>query len=175
MTPVSKISGVGPALARRLTEAGFDTAEAVAATTPQALSAAQGIGGARAPAIIAAAQQLLNTTTPAPGATKPAPAKRAATRRPTRRATAPKPAPAAKPKPAAAPKPAADQNVTEIIEEKAQKAAEKIDALQAEFSKAKTKVKEKLKKEKKKADKKKDKKSGKKKKDKKKKGKKAKG
>ncbi|MEY8839720.1 helix-hairpin-helix domain-containing protein, partial [Cribrihabitans sp. XS_ASV171] len=56
MTPVSKIRGVGPVLARLLAAHGFDTAEAIAATTPEALAAVPRIGVARAPALIAAAR-----------------------------------------------------------------------------------------------------------------------
>lgn len=59
MTEVGKVTGIGPALATSLAAAGFATAEALAAATPERVSVIPGIGRQRATRLIAAAKALL--------------------------------------------------------------------------------------------------------------------
>jgi len=81
MTHVTRITGVGPAMAARLAQKGFSTAEDLAAATPAALQVVSGIGPTTAPRLIAAARALTapvdvpaEPTRPAKADTTPAPA-----------------------------------------------------------------------------------------------------
>ncbi len=56
---LTTLSGVGPTIAKRLTEAGFTTLESIALTSPAELSAAAGIPMSTASKIIASARKIL--------------------------------------------------------------------------------------------------------------------
>jgi hypothetical protein len=70
-TDLTKISGIGANSAKALTEAGFDTIEAIAKTTPAALGKVSGFGPKRAERVIASAKELTQDAKPA--AAKPTP------------------------------------------------------------------------------------------------------
>ncbi|MEM2143868.1 MAG: DNA repair and recombination protein RadA [Candidatus Jordarchaeaceae archaeon] len=59
-TQLEDLPGVGPAIAKKLSEAGFRSPEAVAVATPKELAAAADIGEATATRIIEAAREMLN-------------------------------------------------------------------------------------------------------------------
>ena len=90
MAKLTDITGIGPALAGRLTDAGITTVDAVAKATPAALAEVQGLSAASARLVIADARKVAR----AAGAA--APAKKA----PAKKAPAKKKAPAAKKAPA---------------------------------------------------------------------------
>ena len=56
---LTTLEGVGPTIAKRLSEAGFTTLESIALTSPAELSAAAGIPASAATKIIAAARKIL--------------------------------------------------------------------------------------------------------------------
>lgn len=73
-TPLVHIPGVGPATARALRAAGFDTAESIAGANVGALTTVPGIGLVRAEMIHTSAQRLLSgAVMPAPGPVAAAP------------------------------------------------------------------------------------------------------
>ncbi|SDC92818.1 helix-hairpin-helix domain-containing protein [Ruegeria marina] len=145
MTSLSDIQGVGPALARLLSEHGYSDAESVAATTVETLMQIPGIGASRAAMIVAAAQALV---TPA-GGKKPAvsrtPSQRRAptARAPRAKAARPAPVKPAKPVPVA-------RSETEIALADAAALAEMSDTDAKAGKKAKAAAKEAKAKEKKK-------------------------
>jgi len=57
---LTKISGIGANAAKLLEEAGFATIEAIATSTPEAISKVKGFGDARAERVIASAKELTN-------------------------------------------------------------------------------------------------------------------
>ena len=59
---ISELPGIGPSTAKKLTEAGYNTIEAIAVTTPQELSAVTGIPLNTAQRIIKAAREALHIT-----------------------------------------------------------------------------------------------------------------
>ncbi|MFH1984334.1 MAG: helix-hairpin-helix domain-containing protein [Pseudomonadota bacterium] len=61
------VKGIGPAAAEKLTAAGFATAEDLAVTTDEKLSAVEGFGASRARQVIAHALQLVAGSAPAVG------------------------------------------------------------------------------------------------------------
>jgi hypothetical protein len=65
-TDLTKISGIGANSATALAEAGFDTIEAIAKASPEALEKANGFGLKRAERIIASAKELTQDAKPAP-------------------------------------------------------------------------------------------------------------
>jgi len=70
-TDLTKISGIGANSAEALAEAGFDTIEAIAKASPEALGKANGFGLKRAERIIGAAKQLILDAKPAPAKVTP--------------------------------------------------------------------------------------------------------
>ena len=58
MTALNEVNGIGPSLAEALVKHGFDSAESIAAATPEALVAVPGIGAASAPRLIEAAKEV---------------------------------------------------------------------------------------------------------------------
>ncbi|PJE35014.1 helix-hairpin-helix domain-containing protein, partial [Pseudooceanicola lipolyticus] len=72
MTATTEVNGVGVALAALLKSHGFDSAEAIAAATPEELSVVPRIGALRAPVLIAAAREIVAANGVAPLA-RPAP------------------------------------------------------------------------------------------------------
>ncbi|MEC7258696.1 MAG: helix-hairpin-helix domain-containing protein [Pseudomonadota bacterium] len=71
MTALTDISGVGPTLAALFKAHGFDSAEAVAAATPEQLMQVPRIGALRAPVLIAQAGDVVGSAS-APKTVKPA-------------------------------------------------------------------------------------------------------
>lgn len=76
MKSVNEIDGVGPALSKLLTEAGFKNAEAIAKSSLEQLRAIPGIGAARAAAILSAAQALVGSSTKVKAAAARTPSQR---------------------------------------------------------------------------------------------------
>lgn len=64
MTSTSKVRGVGPAVEKALAEQGFNSAEDIAAATPERLNGVPGIGAATAPRLIAAAKAVVASESP---------------------------------------------------------------------------------------------------------------
>ena len=64
MTSTSKVRGVGPAMEKALAEQGFNSAEDIAAATPERLNGVPGIGAATAPRLIAAAKAVVASESP---------------------------------------------------------------------------------------------------------------
>lgn len=62
MTALNEVNGIGPSLAEALVKHGFDSAESIAAATPEALVAVPGIGAASAPRLIEAAKEVAGGT-----------------------------------------------------------------------------------------------------------------
>ena len=65
-TDLTKISGIGSNSAKALVEAGFDSIETIAKTTPEALGKVSGFGPKRAARVIAMAKDLVQDAKPAP-------------------------------------------------------------------------------------------------------------
>ncbi len=64
MASTSKVRGVGPAMEKALAEHGFNSAEDMAAATPERLNGVPGIGAATAPRLIAAAKAVVPSESP---------------------------------------------------------------------------------------------------------------
>jgi len=64
MASTSKVRGVGPAMEKALAEHGFNSAEDMAAATPERLNGVPGIGAATAPRLIAAAKAVAASESP---------------------------------------------------------------------------------------------------------------
>lgn len=65
-TDLTKISGIGRNSAKALIEAGFDSIETIAKSTPEALGKVNGFGPKRAERIIASAKELVQDAEPTP-------------------------------------------------------------------------------------------------------------
>ena len=65
-TDLTKISGIGLNSAKALKEAGFDSIETIAKSTPEALGKVSGFGEKRAERVIASAKELVQEAKPAP-------------------------------------------------------------------------------------------------------------
>lgn len=65
-TDLTKISGIGLNSAKALKEAGFDSIETIAKSTPEALGKVSGFGAKRAERVIASAKDLVQKAKPAP-------------------------------------------------------------------------------------------------------------
>lgn len=65
-TDLTKISGIGLNSAKALKEAGFDSIETIAKSTPEALGKVSGFGTKRAERVIASAKELVQIAKPAP-------------------------------------------------------------------------------------------------------------
>ena len=65
-TDLTKISGIGLNSAKALKEAGFDSIETIAKSTPEALGKVSGFGVKRAERVIASAKELVQEAKPAP-------------------------------------------------------------------------------------------------------------
>jgi len=65
-TDLTKISGIGLNSAKALKEAGFDSIETIAKSTPAALGKVSGFGAKRAERVIASAKELVQEAKPAP-------------------------------------------------------------------------------------------------------------
>ena len=64
MASTSKVRGVGPAMEKALAEHGFNSAEDMAAATPERLHGVPGVGAATAPRLIAAAKVVVSSESP---------------------------------------------------------------------------------------------------------------